>query len=162
MAEFFYTEHFILESQDNPFVSRADGGHLRIRVKDRSITDRTKLSPSVAVEFMRLSMLAGEALETVMNKRGVPVVKVNYQDMGNWAWKKGEKPFLHIHIFGRSEDAKHQKFPEAVYLPDRLSGFYDGFEPLSEEDIKEIQEEMASLEKTEKYNQDAWRLASFE
>ena len=33
---------FIVESVDRPFVSREEGGHIRIVVKDQSITDRHK------------------------------------------------------------------------------------------------------------------------
>lgn len=35
-------------------------------------------------------MLIGEAMEIAMNSRGIPVVKVNYEDLGNWAWKKAK------------------------------------------------------------------------
>jgi hypothetical protein len=45
MVQIFETESFIVESHEQPFVSRTDGGHIRIRVKDDSITDRTKLDP---------------------------------------------------------------------------------------------------------------------
>lgn len=54
MTLIYQTEHFIVESHDKPLVTRKDGGHLRIRVKDESITERTKLSPKMAIEFMHL------------------------------------------------------------------------------------------------------------
>jgi diadenosine tetraphosphate (Ap4A) HIT family hydrolase len=79
----------IVESHPKPFVTRTDGGHVRIRIKDKSISDRTKLSVKQAIELMRLSMIVGEAFEKGMNARGVPVVKINYQDMGNWARVRG-------------------------------------------------------------------------
>jgi len=151
MANIYETKNFIVESHEKPFVPREEGGHLRISIKDKSITDRTKLNPKQAIELMRLSMIVGEALETAMNKRGVKVVKVNYQDMGNWAYKRDEKSFLHYHIFGRVLGAKHQPYPESVYLPDRSSGFYDGFTPLDESDITEIKEEIARISETDKY-----------
>lgn len=40
--------------------------------------------------------------------QGIKVIKVNYQDMGNWAWKQGRQPFLHYHIFGRVMGAVKQ------------------------------------------------------
>ena len=92
MALIYETKNFIVESHEKPFVTRTDGGHIRIKVKDKSITDRTKLSPKTAIELMRLTMIVGEAMEKGMNKRGINVIKINYQDMGNWAYKKGEKP----------------------------------------------------------------------
>jgi len=156
MAQIYLTENFIVESHEKPLVSRADGGHIRIRVKDTSISDRTHLAPPVAIELMRLTMIIGEAMEKGLKNRGIKVVKVNYQDMGNWAFKTGENPFLHIHLFGRALDAKRQVFPESVYLPARETGFYDEFEPLNNGDVLEIQRQIKILEKQEKYRASVW------
>lgn len=156
MAQIYETTNFIVESHEQPFLPRTDGGHIRIRIKDKTITDRTKLDPKVAIELIRLSMIVGEAFEKAMNTRGIPVVKINYQDMGNWAYKTGEKPYLHYHIFGRASNATKQPWPESVYLPDRGTGFYDGFEALNEEDIREIQKEIALIESEEKYKENNW------
>jgi len=159
MAEIYESQNFIVESHEKPFVSRTDGGHIRIKVKDTSITDRTKLTPTQAIELMRLTIIVGKALETGMNKRNIPVVKINYEDLGNWAYKRNEKPFLHIHIFGRSKDAKKQVFPEAVYLPDRSTGFYDGFKSLNEEDLKVIRNEIETLFSRIEYTDEKWGLS---
>lgn len=156
MANIYESTNFIVESHEQPFVSRIDGGHIRIRVKDANITDRTKLDPTVAIELMRLSMIVGEAMEIAMNNRGIPVVKINYQDMGNWAFKTNNKPFLHYHIFGRASNAKKQIWPESVCLPDRSTGFYDGFEPLNLDDIKEIQKQITIVECRDKYKAENW------
>ncbi len=147
----FETDSFVVEAPPKPFVSREEGGHIRIRIKDESITDRTKLSSRVAIEYMRLSMVVGEAMEVVMNSQGIPVVKINYQDMGNWAYKQGKKPFLHYHIFGRVLGAKHQPYPESVFLPDRSTGFYEGFIPLTTDDITQLKDEMTRIMSREKY-----------
>ncbi len=147
----FETDNFVVEAPPKPFVSREEGGHIRIRIKDESITDRTKLSSKVAIEYMRLSMVVGEAMEVVMNSQGIPVVKINYQDMGNWAYKQGKRPFLHYHIFGRVLGAKHQPYPESVFLPDRSTGFYEGFIPLTTDDITQLKDEMTRIMSREKY-----------
>jgi len=151
MANIYETKTFIVESHEKPFVPREEGGDIRIRVKDRNITDRTKLTASQAIELMRLTMIVGEALETAMNSRGIKVVKINYQDMGNWAYKRGEKPYLHVFVLGRVLGAKHQPYPESVYLPDRSTGFYDTFEPLNDDDMVEILKEIERISGTEKY-----------
>jgi diadenosine tetraphosphate (Ap4A) HIT family hydrolase len=156
MANIYETANFIVESHEQPFVSRTDGGHIRIRIKDATVTDRTKLEPETAIELMRLSMMVGEAMEIAMNNRGIPVVKINYQDMGNWAFKTNTKPFLHYHLFGRASNAVKQLWPESVYLPDRSTGFYDGFEPLNLDDIKEIQTQIAIVEGKDKYKAENW------
>ena len=157
MSVFFTTKNFIVESHPKPFVSRADGGHIRIRVKDETIPDRTKLSPDQAIELMWLTMIVGEAMELGMNKLGIPVVKINYEELGNWVYKPGSgHAFLHVHVFGRAKNAVKQPFPEAVYLPDRSTGFYDGFEPLTDDDEKTILEIITNLQKQEKYSSPVW------
>jgi diadenosine tetraphosphate (Ap4A) HIT family hydrolase len=158
MALIFETDNFIVESHDKPFVSRTDGGHVRIKIKDESIADRTKLNPRQAIELMRLTMIVGEAMEVAMNKLGIPVIKINYQDMGNWYAKTGGKPFLHVHIFGRATNAVHQPWPESVYLPDRKTGFYDSFEPLNDVDRAEILREVNVISTMEKFLSEKWRL----
>lgn len=155
---FFETKNFVVETHEQPFVTRTEGGHLRISAKDKSISDRTKLSPKAATELMRLTMVVGQALEEGMNKRGIPVVKVNYQDMGNWSHKEGKLPYLHVHILGRAKNAIKQPFPESVYLPDRATGFYNGFEPLNSDDVKEIKSTIEKLFKEKKYQDKEWRL----
>lgn len=156
--QIYETKNFIVESHEKPFVSRTDGGHIRIRVKDEGITDRTKLDPKTAIELMRLTMIVGEAMEMAMNNLGISVVKINYQDMGNWAWKTNTKPFLHVHVFGRASNAVKQIWPESVYLPDRGTGFYDGFEPLNNEDIEEIKKQINTVSQEEKYSEEKWVL----
>jgi diadenosine tetraphosphate (Ap4A) HIT family hydrolase len=129
MADFYETKNFIVEAHSKPFIDREEGGHIRIRIKDDNVFDRTKLEPKVAIEFMRLTMVVGEAMEVGMNKRGIKVVKINYQDMGNWAFKTKTKNFFHCHVLGRVWGATNQPFPESVNLPDRSTGFYDNFIP---------------------------------
>lgn len=161
VTEIYRTKNFTVHPHPKPFVSREEGGHLRVYVLDESIQDCTMLSPKQAIEYIRLYSMMGEALQKGMNKRGVPVVKVNYHEMGNWAWKQNKKPVLHMHIFGRVLNAKYQPFPESVYLPDRASGFYGSFVPLNSEDIKAIKAEIAVLEKSEKYEKKKWGLEGF-
>jgi len=159
MSIFYETTNFIVESHPKPFVSRTDGGHIRIRIKDETIPDRTKLQPNQAIELMRLTMLIGEAMQLGLNQQGIPVVKINYEELGNWAYKpNGGKPFLHVHVFGRASNAVKQPFPDAVSLPDRSSGFYDGFEPLSDTDERIILAKIKALTQQPKYLTKAWGL----
>ena len=155
MALIYETRHFIVESHEKPFVDYEDGWHIRIRIKDAyraEVTDRTKLSPKQAIEYIRLSMVVGEALEKVMNDFSIPVIKINYQEMWNrYAKEPAWRPFLHEHIFGRSENAKAQPRPESVYLPDRSTWFYEGFRPLLEEHRDAIKAEIEQILWQEKY-----------
>ena len=152
MAIIVESPNFTVETHPQPFVSRADGGHLRIISKDRSISESTDLNAELAIELMFLRMIAAEALRRALVKAGIPVVKINWEELGNWAWKRGDNNFLHIHIFGRAENAKHQIFPEAVQLPDRSSGFYDEFEALTDEDVEAIRTEIMDLLNEAPYN----------
>jgi len=158
MALIYETKNFIVESHEKPLVSRTDGGHIRIAIKDKSVRDRTELDPKMAIELMRLTMVVGKSLQKVMNQQGVPVVKINYQDMGNWAYKENKESYLHIHVFGRAANAVKQPFPESVYLPDRSSGFYDGFEALNQEDCSLIKKNIEKHFGEEKYSDEEWKL----
>lgn len=120
--------------------------------------DRTKLSPEQAIELMRLTMVVGEAMEVALTRRGIPIVKINYQDMGNWAFKTGNKNYCHVHILGRAKNAVYQPFPESVQLPDRSTGFYDKFEPLNNGDVEEIKKEIERVFAEEKYQDRNWHL----
>ena len=157
MALIFETKKFTVESHPEPFVSREEGGHIKIVAK-RPVTDRTQFTPQEAIEFIRLSMIVGEAYKIAMNKQGVEIIHINYEELGNWAFKRKEKPQFHLQIFGRVANAKKQVFPEAVYLPDRSTGFYDGFKPLSGEDIKLIREEIERLFKEDKFQNANWTI----
>lgn len=105
-----------------------------------------------------------KAYKKAMKKRNVDIVRINYFEAGNWAYKdeykeNGEiKPFYHEHIYGRILNAKKQVFPEAPYLPNRNTGFYDDFKPLNDEDVSYIIEEMKTLELDEKYSKEKWRI----
>lgn len=155
----YETDNFYVEVGNLTFVSREDGGHLRIKMKN-PVPDRTQLTPKHAIEYMRLSIIVGKALRVAMNNRGILVVNVNYQDMGNWAWKeKLVEPKLHMHIFGRSKDAKKQIFPEAVQLPAKETGFYDDNERLNDDDIVELKKQIEIEAKKSKYDLSEWSLS---
>lgn len=155
MAEIYRTKNFIVESVDKPMIARTDGGHLIITPLVR-IPDRTWLEPSLAIEFIRLSMLVGEAMEAALNKRGIDIGRINYQDNGNWAVFTPQGPHFHLHLYGRAKSARIQKYGEAVNLPLPHTGFYEGLEPLNQEDIQAIGEEIAQLETSEKYSLSKW------
>jgi diadenosine tetraphosphate (Ap4A) HIT family hydrolase len=147
----YETDNYIVDTPERPFVDRLEGGHIRISPKIK-VSDRTKLSPEFAIEYIKLSMIVGEALTTGLQKNGIDIGIVNYQDMGNWAVFDPEGPTMHMHIFGRAKTATKQKYGDAVLLPKRDTGFYDGFKPLNEDEMNAISEEVEKLLQTEKYD----------
>jgi diadenosine tetraphosphate (Ap4A) HIT family hydrolase len=157
MAEVYQSKNFIVDAMDAPMITRLDGGHLIINPKVR-ISDRTKLAPSLAIEFIRLSMIVGEAMQTALNNRGIDVGRINYQDNGNWAVFTPQGPHFHLHLYGRAKSAKIQKYGEACHLPLPHTGFYEGLEPLNAGDIQAIREEIEKLEASEKYALRQWHL----
>ena len=157
MALIYESENFVVEAADKPHITRTDGGHIRIIHKQR-ICDRTEMTKEEAVEFMRLTMVVGESFKLGMKKQGIKLLRKNYHDMGNWAFKTGKKPYFHLHLYGRVKDAKYQIFPEALNFPDRSTGFYDEFEPLNAEDIKFIQKQIKIILKKSKYQDKEWGL----
>lgn len=157
MAEIYQTENFIVEAVNEPLITRKDGGHISINPKMK-VVDRTQLSPKLAVELMRLTMLIGEAMTIGLNNRGIDIGRINYQDNGNWGVFKPKGPFLHVHLYGRAKSATIQKYGEACSFPFRETGFYEDSEPLKEDDISEIQKQIEILLKLEKYNKTNWGL----
>jgi len=154
----YQTKSFSVERSPAPFVSREEGGHIRIFPKNRKVRCINDLTPDEAIELIRLEMIVRESMIEAMNLRGVPVIWVNLEDLGNWAFKRNEDPVLHIQVFGRARTAIKQLWPEAVYLPDRSSGFYDGFKPLDQKDMEKIRNSIEKRVKEEKYSDENWNL----
>jgi len=158
MAIIFETSNFIITSAEKPhvYIDRDEGGHINLKFKRevRAVHDRTQLSALEAIEYIKLSMIAGEALKNAMHHRGVNVGLVNYQDMGNWSVFKPEGPQLHTQIYGRAATATIQKYGDAVQLPHIETGFYDSFQPLTKDDVEEIRLEIEKIMQRDKYNTD--------
>ena len=146
----YESANFKILAAKRPFVDREEGGHILIFPKI-PVRDRTKLTPALAIEYTKLTMIVGEALVSAMARRGIDIGIVNYQDMGNWSVFKPEGPTLHMQIFGRAKSATVQKYGDAVNLPHRESGFYDSFKPLDDQDILGIKNDIEALMKTQKY-----------
>ena len=152
----YQSKSFNVERAPSPFVSREEGGHIRIFPKNLKVSCINDLTSEGAKELIRLEMIVRESLIEAMNLRGIPVVWVNLEDLGNWAFKRNETPILHIQVFGRAKTATKQLWPEAVQLPDRSSGFYEGFEPLSKEDMIEIKKSIEKRSILDKYSNEKW------
>jgi diadenosine tetraphosphate (Ap4A) HIT family hydrolase len=108
--------NFEVEVPESPFVSRTDGGHLRI-MSINKVKDRTELSEEQTVEYALLSAIVGKSLEQALDEQDIEIGNINWQEMGNWMVFKPGGISLHMHIFGRAKDAKAQKYGEAVKLP---------------------------------------------
>lgn len=157
----YETENMVLRREPRPHISREEGGHLKISAKRDGVRERRDLTPREAVEMAWLSSVAGQAMEVGLKKRGIPIVKINYQENGNWAAIPGSEPTFHLHLYGRSSDAKVQKFPNALHMPIRADNpdFYKDFIPFIDEDVEAIRDEIENIIKTEKYaNKAEWRL----
>jgi hypothetical protein len=159
MALIFENADFIVESPELPLVDRNDGGHITITPK-RKVIDRQQLTCGEAIEWMRLSIVAGEALQQVMTALGVPIGRVNYQDNGNWSVFKPEGPQLHLHIFGRAKNATQQKYGQALFFPHRDTHpeFYSNVHPLNHRDIFLIREKIIDLLKEKKFSNEKWNV----
>lgn len=147
MALIYEARHFILKTLDQPHVSRSDGGHVVIDPKV-AVEDRTQLSPEQAVELVKLTMVGGEALKTVLTRKGISIGRINYQDNGNWRQE------LHVHLYGRALDAKLQPWGHALAFPPTREAFrkvMGNLESLREDDITELRAEIVRLLTTDKY-----------
>ncbi len=147
MAGVYEARHFVLKTLDRPHVSRGDGGHIVIDPKT-AVEDRTQLTREQAVELVKLTMVAGEAMKTLLTRRGIPVGRINYQDNGNW------RAELHVHLYGRARNATLQPWGHALVFPPTRGDFLrdmGNLEPLDADDIAEIRAEMARLLATDRY-----------
>lgn len=152
----YETENFIVCVPNIPHIPREDGGHIWIRSKEKHFCSRLDLNPKEAIEVMRLTMLISESMIKGMKSRNINIERINYQENGNWAYLKRNKPTFHIHLYGRIKNSKTQVFGEALVFPNKDTGFYDNFEPLNTCDINAIQNQIAILEKNKKYNLKNW------
>ncbi len=147
MALIYEARHFVLKTLDQPHVSRGDGGHIVINPKI-AVEDRTQLSPEQAVELVKLTMAGGEAMKTVLSRRGIDIGRINYQDNGNW------RAELHVHLYGRARGATLQPWGHALAFPPTREAFrkeMGDLEPLSADDIAELRAEIGRLLESEKY-----------
>lgn len=147
MALVYEARHFILKTLDRPHVSRGDGGHIVIDPKV-PVEDRTQLTAEQAIELVKLTMVGGEALKTVLTRKGIDIGRINYQDNGNW------RAELHVHLYGRARNAKLQPWGHALAFPPTREAFIremGDLEPLNAGDIAELRAEIARLLATEKY-----------
>ncbi len=154
----YETKNFVGAVPTKPHVPRLDGGHIWIRAKEKYFESRADFEPKVAIEIMRMTMILGEAMITGMKNRGIEIERINYQENGNWAYQDGRIPTFHIHLYGRTRNAKTQVFGEALVFPNKSTGFYDDFESFDKEDITEIQKQIRALEKTDKYDIANWKI----
>lgn len=154
----YETENFVVAVPKIPHIPRTDGGHLWIRAKSPLFESRCDFTPKLAIELMRLTMIIGQSMEEAMKIRGINIEKINYQENGNWAFQKNKKPVFHLHLYGRVKNQITQTFGEALFFPNKSTGFYDKFEPFNKGDILEIKKQIEVLEKSEKYNLKNWNL----
>src|SRR5437764_821208 len=110
MARIYESKHFRIDTHDRPHVSRSDGGHLVINPRV-IVKDRTELSAEQAIELAKLTMAAGEAMQSVLPQRGIDIERINYQDNGNWRHE------LHVHLYGRARSARIQPWGTFLQLP---------------------------------------------
>ena len=159
MAIIYESKYFNVLSAEQPLVDRNDGGHIIIEPKER-VSSRQDLSAKEAIELMRLTIVAGIAMEKVMSQNGVDIGRINYQDNGNWSVFKPQGPHLHYHLYGRAKNAKIQKYGQTLSMPhiDDHPEYYKDLKPLIKEDINGIRNEIGELLKEEKFSDQNWGL----
>lgn len=143
----YEARHFVLRTLDQPHVSRSDGGHIVIDPKV-VVEDRTQLSREQAIELIKLTMVGGEAMKTVLSRKGINIGRINYQDNGNW------RAELHVHLYGRAQGATLQPFGHALAFPPTREAFrkeMGKLEALREDDIVELRAEIVRLLAGDKY-----------
>jgi len=161
MPVIFETDKFLVLAADHPHHDRNNGGRAKVMPKQR-FGDRTEMANDLYLALMQLVRLSGEAITTVIRRKGIDVVRINYQDMGNWCYfpeTRGE-PHIHVQLYVRSNGEKHptddprfRAFPEALFLPyvGDSPEYYESFQRYSDDDCKDIKAEIEQLLQSEKY-----------
>jgi diadenosine tetraphosphate (Ap4A) HIT family hydrolase len=146
-----------VEAPEKPLLDRGDGGHIVVSPKVR-VTDRQQLSPKQAIELMRLTLVTGQAMTTVMQANGVDIGRINYQDNGNWTVFHPEGSFLHVHLYGRAKSAQYNTYGQACFFPhkDEAPEYYARFSPLQQKDISDLTIEITRLFKLSRYADAEW------
>ena len=147
MPLIFESAHFAITTPEHPHVSRGDGGHLIINPKV-PVEDRTRLTRNQAVELVKLTMVAGEAMKTILSQQGIDIGRINYQDNGNWRHE------LHVHLYGRARGATIQPYGHALSFPPTREAFKEqmgDLEPLRADDVSALKTEITRLLATERY-----------
>lgn len=160
MSIIYESKNFIIVAAKKPHIDRKDGGHIVIFPKEK-IRSRQDLTPSQSIELMRLTTISGQAMIESMNKNGVDIGIINYQENGNWSVYKTDDRTYHLHLYGRAKSAKIQKYGQFLNLPHKVENpeFYNGFTPLNEKDISDIKESIEKLYLQEKYSDMSWGLS---
>jgi diadenosine tetraphosphate (Ap4A) HIT family hydrolase len=143
----YKAKHFTVAAPQQPHVSRGDGGHLIINPRV-AVEDRTHLTREQAIELMKLTMVIGEAMKTVLTRKGIAIGRINYQDNGNWRHE------LHVHLHGRAVNATLQPSGTFLQLPATKPLFLEkmgSLEPLHADDAADLKAEVERLLATEKY-----------
>lgn len=147
MAIIYEARHFVLRTLDQPHVSREDGGHIVIDPRV-AVEDRTQLTREQAIELVKLTMVGGTALKTVLGQSGIDIGRINYQDNGNW------RAELHVHIYGRALNAKRQPYGHSLDFCGTREDFrreMGQLEPLNAADAAALREEITRLLADDKY-----------
>lgn len=144
MTTIFESKNFIVTPHPRPEVDRLDGGHIVINPKVK-LLDRQELSNDQAIELMRLTILMGEGMKRYYKSLGIELVRINYQDNGNW------RPELHYHLYGRAKNAKYQKAGDPV-----APGHKDEYQILTDGDIVGLQQEITTILTEPKYSDSTW------
>lgn len=144
MTTIFESKNFIVLPHPNNEVDRLDGGHIVINPKV-VIEDRQQLTPDMAKELIRLTILIGEAMKRYYKSIGIELHRVNYQDNGNW------RPEQHYHLYGRAKTAKYQKAGDPI-----ISGHKDEYQNLTSDDILGLQREIAQILMEPNYTDADW------
>ena len=153
------TRDFKVTGHDKPHHSRENGGHIVIWTK-QTYAHLSDMPLALASDFIHLNQVVGEAFMNVVSSNGLKVARVNYVCFGNWNYKEPVKdPAVHMSLYLRTWGEKHpdndpsfMAFPEALYLPDRKTGYYDHFQPLTEQECQQIKDEILRLLQTDKYH----------
>lgn len=137
---------FQVVSPEYPLNCRKDGGHL-VLLKKKPVTDRSEMKWDEAIDFMRISMIVGKAMYSVLG-----VERMNYEDLGNWGVDKPQGSYMHLDFFGRAKEQVHQVRGSHMQIYPEGHNIYKGhLKPFNDEEVDLLIKEIDAICKEEKF-----------
>ena len=126
--ELWSDKDFSISTPSNPHITKEEGIHLKITTKKE-----TANAWEDPVLCGKAFTFAAKVADIIVEKLKI-VQWANLQYNGNWGLLPGNKPYFHIHIYGRKKTGK--TWAQPVILPKLPETFNN--EPLTEEERSDL------------------------
>lgn len=121
-------------------ITRADGGHIRLRATRPGVKEIADLGADELAALGCAIQRLSRAMQIALTRNGVAICRVNVQINGNWSDLYHTEQSFCVHFYGRAYDAEVQPLGQALCFPSprEHEEFYRGVEPINSDDVELI------------------------